>query len=100
MTTAAPKASVDEPAKAATMREPRSEPKDLATAPHTLARHNMREARTKTGLLPKYTAVGTQKKFLHAVSRIIPPEEGYVPTPRPSARRAHVNSPEVVVTGF
>lgn len=60
---AAPKASVEEPANAATNRDASRLPKVLEEAPQMLHTNSSREAVMKTGLLPKYMAVGTQKKF-------------------------------------
>lgn len=98
LTMAAPNASVEDPAKDATMRAPRREPKDLDVAAHMLKTHRMAEATMKTGLLPKYTAVGTQKKFYYCLDN--PPYKRVSLTPSPNTRIAQVSSPVVVAIGF
>ena len=60
---AAPSASVEEPPTVERIRHARSVSKLVETAAPTTAQKNMSEASTKTGLLPRYSAAGTQKKF-------------------------------------
>ena len=60
---AAPKASVEAPANAPNMREASRLRKLLDTAPQILQHIRRQVAITNTGLLPKYKAQGTQKKF-------------------------------------
>jgi hypothetical protein len=63
LTIAAPNASVEEPAKAATTRLAKRLSKLCDRADQTTQQNNNSDATTKTGLLPMYSAVGTQKKF-------------------------------------
>jgi hypothetical protein len=60
---AAPRASVEAPPKAATMRHACKTPKFGATADPTVAPNKIKDETTKTGRLPRYSANGTHKKF-------------------------------------
>jgi len=63
LTIAAPNASVEEPANAPTTRLASKLGKLFDAPDHIWEQNNMSDAITNTGLLPKYSAVGTQKKF-------------------------------------
>ncbi|KAI7508538.1 hypothetical protein KC364_g56 [Hortaea werneckii] len=71
----APKASVDEPAKAAIILLQSKDSKDCATAPQRYASARSKEAKTNTGRLPKYEGAHAAEADVFLPSR---PSEGVV----------------------
>jgi hypothetical protein len=71
LTMAAPRASVAAPAPATTIRQARSDPKLFEMAEPTMPKNAIRDASTKTGRLPTYSAAGTQMKFYLIIVNMI-----------------------------
>jgi hypothetical protein len=69
LTMAAPSASVEDPPKAAMTRLASRPSKLVDTADPMIEQNIISDAMTNTGRLPKYSAVGTQKKF-YAISSV------------------------------